>query len=460
MSAARTGAALALLGLPAVLAFFSGGFFDEARLRAALAACALLAIAAVTSPLPRRRGTWLALAALAALAGWTLASGQWAPLAGPAIADAQRVALYAVALAAATLLLGCVPRLVEPALAAGCVVVVGYGLSGRLLPGLIELAASRSAIGRLEQPLTYWNGMGALAALGLILCARLAGDAGRPRRLRGAAAAGAVVLQTGLVLSFSRGALAAAFVGLVVLLALAPLSGQLRAVAVVLVCGLPAAYTAVALDGVRALEGSAGTRQWQGAVALAVLVALAAVAAVLAGRAMPGAQPVRRLRPVLAGLAVAGLVATAAVAAVEEDGPASGATAARLASTGSNRYDYWAVAAGAFADQPLRGTGAGGFAVAWRRERTVAEGARDAHSLYVETAAELGLVGVLLLAAAFGGVVASARHVPAPALAGPAAALAAWALHAGLDWDWELPALTLVAVLLAGALMAAAEPAG
>ena len=60
----------------------------------------------------------------------------------------------------------------------------------------------------------------------------------------------------------------------------------------------------------------------------------------------------------------------------------------------------------------------------------------------------------------FGGVVASARRVPAPALAGPAAALAAWALHAGLDWDWELPALTLVAVLLAGALMAAAEPAG
>ena len=29
------------------------------------------------------------------------------------------------------------------------------------------------------------------------------------------------------------------------------------------------------------------------------------------------------------------------------------------------------------------------------------------------------------------------------------AALAAFALHAGLDWDWELPALTLVAVLLA-----------
>ena len=398
---ARTGAAVALLALPTVLAFFSGGFFDEARLWAGLAACVLLAVAAVSSPLPRRHATWLALAAVAALAAWTYASAGWAPLAGPAIADAQRVALYAVALAAATLSLGAVPRLVEPILAAGCAVVVGYGLSGRFLPGLIELAASESAIGRLEQPLTYWNGMGALAALGLVLCARLAGDAGRPARLRAPAAAGAVVLQVGLLLSFSRGALAAAFAGLLILLALVPVAGQVRAVAAVVACGLPAAYAAVAFDGVRALEGSAGTRQWQGVVALAVLAALAAVAGLLAARP-PGGAPVRRLRPVLAGLAIACLVATAAIAAVEEDGPATGATAARLASTGSNRYDYWAVAADAFAAQPLRGTGAGGFAVAWRRERTVAEGARDAHSLYLETAAELGVAGLLLLAALVG----------------------------------------------------------
>jgi hypothetical protein len=45
-----------------------------------------------------------------------------------------------------------------------------------------------------------------------------------------------------------------------------------------------------------------------------------------------------------------------------------------------------------------------------------------------------------------------------PALtAGAIAALAAWAVHAGVDWDWEMPALTLVAVLLAGMLLAAAE---
>ena len=62
--------------------------------------------------------------------------------------------------------------------------VIGYGLAGRLLPGLIELDRSRSAGGRLEQPITYWNAEGALAALGLVLCARLAGDRTRPPAVR------------------------------------------------------------------------------------------------------------------------------------------------------------------------------------------------------------------------------------------------------------------------------------
>ena len=43
---------------------------------------------------------------------------------------------------------------------------------------------------------------------------------------------------------------------------------------------------------------------------------------------------------------------------------------------------------------------------------------------------------------------------PNPALAaGPIAALAAFALHTGIDWDWELPGLTLVALSLAGLLV-------
>jgi hypothetical protein len=77
---------------------------------------------------------------------------------------------------------------------------------------------------------------------------------------------------------------------------------------------------------------------------------------------------------------------------------------------------------------------------------------RDAHSLYLETLAELGIVGFLAVLALFGGVAACVRDQAAIG-----AGLAAWAVHAGVDWDWEMPALTLVAVLLAGAAIARAD---
>ena len=71
-------------------------------------------------------------------------------------------------------------------------------------------------------------------------------------------------------------------------------------------------------------------------------------------------------------------------------------------------------------------------------------------------------MGVALLALLFGGVAAAGRRLyrrSAAAAAGPLAALLTWALHAGLDWDWEMPALTLIAILLAGAVIARSEAA-
>ena len=121
----------------------------------------------------------------------------------------------------------------------------------------------------------------------------------------------------------------------------------------------------------------------------------------------------------------------------------------------SNRYDYWRVALGSFADHPLAGTGTSGFRVDWQRERGRRDAANDAHSLYLETLAELGLVGLALLAAFLAGVFVSARRALARSgalAAGPAAALVAMAAHAGFDWDWEMPAVTLV-MLAAAALL-------
>jgi O-antigen ligase len=148
----------------------------------------------------------------------------------------------------------------------------------------------------------------------------------------------------------------------------------------------------------------------------------------------------------------------AAASAEHHSGNApTGAQAARLVTAQSNRYEYWKVAVRAFADHPLAGTGSAGFRVQWLRERPFAESVHDAHSLYLETAAELGVCGLLALLACCGGLVVGAVRAvrrERAAAAGAAAALAVWLLHAGLDWDWEMPALSLVALVLGARLLA------
>ena len=55
---------------------------------------------------------------------------------------------------------------------------------------------------------------------------------------------------------------------------------------------------------------------------------------------------------------------------------------------------------------------------------------------------------------------AAAAYRRAPvAASGAVAAVAAWAVHAGLDWDWEMPAVTLPVLILLGALIARGEEA-
>ena len=92
--------------------------------------------------------------------------------------------------------------------------MVAYGLSERLLPGIVELDRSSAAAGRLEQPLTYWNAYGLVAAIGFVLAVRIAGRPGRaPRRCGRLAAAAGVVIGFAGYLTFARGALAAAAAG-------------------------------------------------------------------------------------------------------------------------------------------------------------------------------------------------------------------------------------------------------
>ncbi len=132
----------------------------------------------------------------------------------------------------------------------------------------------------------------------------------------------------------------------------------------------------------------------------------------------------------------------------------------RLTKISTNRGEYWRVAVDSFAGDPLTGVGAGSYGVEWRRERESEDFAQDAHTLYLETLAELGLVGGLLLATFLGavllGVARSGSDATDPIAPAAAACLAAFLVHVGLDWTWEFPAVTLIALLFAAA---AVQPA-
>ena len=174
-----------LLALPIVLAFAKGGYFDSARLWAAVAVWALVVVVAVTerSPLPAGTPGRLALGGLAALTALTGLSLLWAPIGGQTADDLQRLLLYLGTLIAGIAVLRAPGprRAVEPVLAGGIAAACAWALADRL--GAIDLAPIASAGDRLAYPLTYWNASGAFAALGLVL-------GGRPDRRRRATARG------------------------------------------------------------------------------------------------------------------------------------------------------------------------------------------------------------------------------------------------------------------------------
>ncbi len=459
------GARAALLAGPTILSFFSGGYFDESRAWAGAIAWALffIALCAAPAPLPRSAAARATLIGLGLLAVWTLLSTTWAPIAGNAYHAGQIPMLYLGGLLAGVALLrgrsGL--RAAELAIGGGAAVVVTYGLSERFLPGLLSFQRSTSALSRLDQPLTYWNAMGELAAIGLVLAVRVAGDSARVRGVRLAATVAAVPLGLGLYVTFSRGALFAALAGLIALAVLCPTRDQWRSGAVALVAAVLGAVAGAPFPGVTALDGTLSAREQDGAIVLGLLVLMAALAAAvqwwLTREEHPGEVRLPRRAPLIAlGLIVAGLAFAIVAGAKEKPPKATGAHASRLTSLESNRYAYWSVAMKAFRDEPLHGVGAGGWAVYWLRDRKVNEFAADAHSLPLQTLAELGLVGAGLLAVFVvgGALVAVRAHRRSPPLtAGAIAVLVTYALHAPLDWDWEMPAVTLAALVLLAALI-------
>jgi tetratricopeptide (TPR) repeat protein len=127
----------------------------------------------------------------------------------------------------------------------------------------------------------------------------------------------------------------------------------------------------------------------------------------------------------------------------------------RLTDPANNgRFGYWSVAWEQFKHAPAVGWGAGSYANAWARHRTNSLSVEDAHSLYLETLEELGVVGLALLLITIltilARVAARARGSGRVLYAAVFAVLLAWAIHAGVDWDWEMPVVTVIFFFLGG----------
>jgi len=132
----------------------------------------------------------------------------------------------------------------------------------------------------------------------------------------------------------------------------------------------------------------------------------------------------------------------------------------RLSSLALNsRPDFWRAALNDYRVHPVLGSGAGTYQRWWLAHRPKPLEIQYAHNVYLETLGELGPVGLLLvLAVLLPPLVAAARaraHPLVPALAG---AYTAYLVHAGFDWDWEVPAVTVTALALGGALLALNPP--
>jgi O-antigen ligase len=406
----------------------AGGYYPSswASTSLLLLAAAALALALGGLPLARRDGL-----ALATLAGWlavvaagTLRSGG----ATAGVPELERGSLYLVVLWTALIALR--PRTIEWCLA-GLLAGIGAVTIEGLVGVLLRPASPDYFEGRLlSRPVGYANGMGMLAVFGIVLA--LAFVAHGRARVRVLAAALLVPLAAALALTGSRGALVALVAGLVVFASLDGAASPL-----VVMVALPAVAGAIATaSNVTDAAASSGVVARDGRLVAVSIVSCALANAALAAR-LPGW---RRQLPGRAAGAIA-VVACALVPFGLHD-----------------RVPFWRAAWIDYATHPLLGSGPGTFAAAWLRYRTVSDSALDAHNLYLQTLAELGPLGLALLVLALlvplSGV-RRARHRFAPAAA---AAYAAYLTHAAVDWDWQLPAVTLVAVVLGAVLIVGGRP--
>jgi tetratricopeptide (TPR) repeat protein len=453
-----------------------GGYYATAWGPMTLVFLAVAAIALVVRPRPALGWRELAVPALlAGIAVWALLSSTWG-VPTEAVPEAQRALAYTAGALAFALVL-------RRERVAGFLVGVWLGicivcidaLAGRLFP---ERFGEYDPIGiyRLSEPVGYWNALGVLAAFGVLLALHLVGRVDN-LAVRLAAAASTVPLALTLYFTFSRGAWLSLAAGLLLVPMLDP--RRLQLAATVLVVGpwpalavvLAASSGPLTETGHTLASASADGHQLAAVgVGLALGAAGAAAFVTAVGPRVRVSSSIARAANL--GVVVA-LVAVVLVVVVFLGGPSQmwssfsaqprdtdGQLNERLFDlSGNGRVEAWRAALDQADEHRVAGAGGGSYQRYWLETRPYALNLRDAHSLYLESLAEYGPLGLALVVAMLAiplAVGVRRRHVPlVPAAVG---VLVLYGVHAAVDWDWEFPVLTLVALAGAAAVMASGEP--
>lgn len=418
-----------------------------------------------------------------ALLGWIALSTLWSRDLPQTVLEVERTLIY-VSGVSALVVIG-TNRSTRPILGgvlASIALLACFSLATRLFPGHLRIY-DPTAVYRLAQPIGYWNALAIFTAMGALLAL---GFAARGRLLLVRALSGAllVVLLPTFYFTFGRAGWIALAAGVVVAVVVDPRRLQLLGT---LLAVMPSSVTAVWLAADSRGLTRAGTSPARAAhdghrlaVAIFLLAVLAGSLVALLGYlqrriAVPPAARRIFVAALTAALAV-GLILTferyggpqtlarKGYSAFKAPPPHVGNLNRRLLSfSGNGRYDLWRLAWSDARAHPWLGSGAGTYERYFLRHQPSNVGrVRDAHGLYIETLAELGPLGLILLLTALALPLIGAIRARAHPLVPPAVgAYAAFLVHAMADWDWEMPAVTLTGIICGGAvLLAGRRPPG
>lgn len=395
----------------------------------------LLLVTAALAAMWNRQLPVLALRSLpfalaAALAAWTVVS---AVASGDPTSAAPAVLLLAGCAVAAVLSRGAGDAAVAGLLLLGSLVAVSglAGVAWRIEPWALE----GQGVWQAATTLTYANAAAAMLVPLVLL------GAGRlvlaPESVPTAAAA--CLLIAGLGATLSRGGALALLVGGCVLARMVSVRALVSAVKG------PVAGAAIALASLLpSMVAARPHHPWLAVAGLAtgLLVALWSV--------RPGRVRVP-VGAIVAVLMVAGCVLGFSGIAGQA---LSAARETRLTLGSADRVDEARAALRVGAAHPVTGAGPANASISWTEPDGTVLSADYAHNEYLQTFAELGALGLLLVLALVFSIGRAARRAlgstPGSIPAGAAAGLAALAVHSALDFLWHVPAIPLLAAVLVG----------